>query len=89
MGRNILRQNFCRIIGWFSFYSSMNFGACGDGGVAVLSAKLPHLDNWNTFRQARAKQYRKLLAEKLGLRLPHEFPRFAQVRMQTSHLNPG
>ncbi|HXG41167.1 MAG TPA: DegT/DnrJ/EryC1/StrS family aminotransferase [Dehalococcoidia bacterium] len=40
--------------------------------AAVLLAKLPHLDEWNGARRARAEDYRRLLAGAPGLALPHE-----------------
>jgi dTDP-4-amino-4,6-dideoxygalactose transaminase len=37
---------------------------------AVLSAKLPHLDDWNAARRRNAGRYRELLSQRPGLILP-------------------
>ena len=47
--------------------------------AAVLSVKLPYLDDWNARRQAHAKQYAELLAETPGLRLPQVLPETSSV----------
>lgn len=39
---------------------------------AFLSAKLPHLEGWNTTRRERAAEYGRLLAEGCGVVLPFE-----------------
>ena len=57
-------------IGWNSRLDELH--------AAILSVKLPHLDEWNDLRRARAKDYDQLLAG-TSLKLPHAQPGYRHI----------
>ena len=63
-------QRSVHTIGWNSRLDEIH--------AAILSVKLPHLDEWNDLRRARAKDYAELL-KGTSLQLPYQEPGYRHI----------